>query len=133
MKEAASEALKSNNPSYPQTIQAFWALQRKAKRNPAYQAILAKAEEIGWPQAFRCDLALWDRSYILDNEGMHFIWAIRPLGTHIYRLDPNPVVLDWFDAACLADREARYFHWDGEKLDEVSQQEARTLLQGEIL
>jgi len=88
--------------------------------NPGYEAIVKKAEEIGWPEDFRDDLFVHDRGMLEEWHGP-FGWSVRQTGTWMVR----PMLSDcakWADTIsnknCMG-TPRRLFIWDGSKLSEV--------------
>jgi len=109
--------------------------------SPAFRAITAEAERIGWPVAFRTDLD-HDADFIARQNPPAFVWIIRPCGTHIiaataatsgpltYRNTSEPLYstreLDCIARAFEPDK--RFFTWDGSRLAEVTLDGARAFL-----
>ena len=62
-------------------------------RTPAISAIFAAAARTYWPKSYTCDLST-DYQSLLDYDGP-FIWVLREMGTHLYRLDSEDPDWTW--------------------------------------
>lgn len=107
------------------TVQPRWK-----KLPPAYLALRAKAQEIGWPTRFRCDLAS-DRDSIMAWKPIKFAWILRESGTHLYpaEADPYDCIQQIIDIAQIMSGVHRYFFWNGGVLTEHSATKVGELLQ----
>jgi len=99
----------------------------KERKGPArhYQAIVAKADEVGWPLRFRTDLTKHDRAFLATKPvDRPFTWILREDGTGIY----FPGIIDGVGhrASQMARSQAeifgadkcKFFVWDGHTLVE---------------
>jgi hypothetical protein len=75
-----------------------------------YAAICAKAEELGWPEAFKDDLKVHDARVMMDLDApQEFGWGIRECGTDIF-LPGDRAYLD-LAYACKKYKTDRYYYW----------------------
>jgi hypothetical protein len=110
---------------------------------PAFRAILAEADRIGWPVAFRTDLD-HDADFIARQAPPAFVWIISPCGTHIIaatdattgplQVRGTEPLYSSRELDCIArafEPEKRFFTWDGLRLAEVTLAQAREFLRGQ--
>jgi hypothetical protein len=106
---------------------------------PAYEAIAAKAEQIGWPIFYRRDLTAHDRARCaMLKPSDCFLWVLYELGTHIIVAEPSSDL----DAVAIEStlvrldkcmRPCRYFWWDAGELSELGDvEEACFVLEGRV-
>ena len=101
-----------------------------------YDAILAKAEELGMPQYFRDDLLVHDKDTLSEwPENKPFVWSVRPSGTHTICVQ-DELALNW-GKACFnyesGDKEVRWFIWTGQDLVESTPDEWRVAIERQYL
>lgn len=85
-----------------------------------FGAIVAMAESLGWPEAYRDDLYKHDRE-ALENwpEDKPFAWSIRNTGTWMI-LPTCKHEHEWAKAVARNSESSRFYVWDGSRLREVN-------------
>lgn len=108
-----------------------------AKRTPTttnpYDALVAKAEEIGWPEFYETDLTVHDKAKLEGRATrLPFIWFVRSAGTWLLTAEGEGLHRDnngkgkTHDEILLdhvsnpMNSQHRAFFWDGEKLTELT-------------
>lgn len=99
----------------------------KERKGPArhYLALVAKADEIGWPVRFRTDLTKHDRAFLATKPvDRPFAWILRENGTSLY----FPGIIDGVghrasemarsNAEIFGVEQCKFFVWDGRALVE---------------
>lgn len=95
--------------------------------HPAYAAMCAVAQALGWPERFARDLTHWDREELTHwHPAKPFAWVVGANGTHIVwtdrtaderRRNPTGLLCEAAqEAVCSLDGRARWFWWDGARL-----------------
>ncbi len=92
------------------------------RTSSAWEALLAEASRVAWPEHFACDLFRDWQLLTQDNAPDAVVWALRRLGTDLLRADHSNVA--W--QALLAEHhpEALWYVWRGGRLQAVTAREA---------
>jgi hypothetical protein len=104
-------------------------VERKERKDQGrhYRAIVAAAEQVGWPLKFRTDLTKHDRAFLAEREpSKPFSWILHEGGTHIYA----PGIIDGVGhkassraravAETFSQYTCRFYLWDGARLIECA-------------
>jgi hypothetical protein len=88
----------------------------------AWEALLAEASRVAWPEHFACDLFRDWQLLTQDNAPDAFVWALRRLGTDLLRADYSNVA--WQAVLAGHHPEALWYVWRGGRLHVVTGAEA---------
>jgi hypothetical protein len=61
--------------------------QAAASPDPRFQAMLAEAARVGWPQGFENDLYLHDLAILETHPRQKMIWVLRDNGTNLFPIE----------------------------------------------
>ncbi len=104
----------------------------KRQKTP-YQVLMAESKRVGWPEAYREDLTVYDRLSLQTEKPEEFGWVLRRNGTHLifdkeewygnkeYETLRKTRFTIGFLEACINQSEENLFYWfSGGKLKQVS-------------
>lgn len=93
-----------------------------------YEALLAEADRVGWPEQFRTDLTVHDRTFLASRDpALPFAWVLGRGATYLVYPGRRPIDGAGHRAedmpACCAHsfgrENCRWYWWDGRALREL--------------
>lgn len=105
-----------------QVVEVFEMPELTERGNEAFVALVAKANEIGWPEHFYDDLWIHDRRMIAIHDPAVFGWSVRSTGSHIIIANQvYSLFLTAHEPQKHPDdqKSSRKFFWNGSSLKEM--------------
>ena len=93
-----------------------------------YEALLAEAQRVGWPERFETDLTTHDRAALEKRDpALPFAWVLNRAATYLAFPSPSPVDgaghyaqdMPAICARAFGREDCRWYWWDGLALHEV--------------
>ncbi len=108
-----------------QTCQAYRPVPLD-RTSSAWEALLAEATRVKWPEHFTCDLFRDWQLLTRADAPSEFVWALRRLGTELLILGDASSA--WQELLARHHPEARWYVWRAQRLMAVTPEEASRLL-----
>jgi hypothetical protein len=106
---------------------------------PHYEALLAEAARVGWPQEYRRDVLVHDRNHCARlDPATPFVWVLRTMGSHLFPIGVRDGVghgAAHFAVSCpetFGTERCRVYTWDGSRLTEHRTPERAAEVAGEL-